>query len=612
VLTESASLVVELHRAVGLAPAREQQAPAAGAGQQQQQQPEQQQDEAAAAAGGAAAAGAAEGQQHQQQDEGQQEQAEQPAGAAPQRPPQPPPERLSQSQLQQRYRRAAALVDVSIALLRLLEAVARDAPAVFLCGGTAPLAMARLIELMSFVLRHYCSGAEARRLGQLLRQRSIALARQRRVGAGAGAGAAGGAGAAARAAFPLPAAAGGGGGALNFNVPVPGIGNLTFLVHTQIDESSDGGAGAGDDGAEGGGGDDGGAAAAAAAEQQSPVERLARAAVLAPLAGIILNLAAAEALPDEAPEGSDGSTSSGSSDASGVRSTAALVGTKQLRQRPGAAAPAAGGVCSLCPRGAPRRRSFLEQLAGSDIPLDSLRQLLALDWLQLEASRRLLRPERTAGAVAGLLLQDSADLRSGADALREERRRSHTAAGGGGGGQGSPRPMETEEAAGAAGGQDEDMTASWEAAAATAGNGGGGDGDEAMAPADAAPAGAEPGPALRAQLERLCSVLDAIAARRAAAAGAGGGAGGGPGGGGAAAPDEFLDPLTAAMMEDPVILPASRMVVDRSTIARWGGGWGGARLARGWRGRGRASGRGWAAALSVPSHPLPACFRGTH
>jgi ubiquitin conjugation factor E4 A len=34
------------------------------------------------------------------------------------------------------------------------------------------------------------------------------------------------------------------------------------------------------------------------------------------------------------------------------------------------------------------------------------------------------------------------------------------------------------------------------------------------------------------------------------------------------APDEFLDPLMANLMEDPVILPNSRTVVDRSTIAR--------------------------------------------
>lgn len=31
-------------------------------------------------------------------------------------------------------------------------------------------------------------------------------------------------------------------------------------------------------------------------------------------------------------------------------------------------------------------------------------------------------------------------------------------------------------------------------------------------------------------------------------------------------PDEFLDPLLATLMEDPVILPTSRQVVDRSTI----------------------------------------------
>jgi hypothetical protein len=33
-------------------------------------------------------------------------------------------------------------------------------------------------------------------------------------------------------------------------------------------------------------------------------------------------------------------------------------------------------------------------------------------------------------------------------------------------------------------------------------------------------------------------------------------------------PDEFLDPLTSALMIDPVTLPSSKQVVDRSTIMR--------------------------------------------
>lgn len=33
-------------------------------------------------------------------------------------------------------------------------------------------------------------------------------------------------------------------------------------------------------------------------------------------------------------------------------------------------------------------------------------------------------------------------------------------------------------------------------------------------------------------------------------------------------PDEFLDPIMSSLMTDPVILPSSRNVVDRSTIAR--------------------------------------------
>lgn len=32
--------------------------------------------------------------------------------------------------------------------------------------------------------------------------------------------------------------------------------------------------------------------------------------------------------------------------------------------------------------------------------------------------------------------------------------------------------------------------------------------------------------------------------------------------------DEFLDPIMSTLMSDPVILPSSRVTVDRSTIAR--------------------------------------------
>lgn len=34
------------------------------------------------------------------------------------------------------------------------------------------------------------------------------------------------------------------------------------------------------------------------------------------------------------------------------------------------------------------------------------------------------------------------------------------------------------------------------------------------------------------------------------------------------APDDFLDPIMSTVMSDPVILPSSRVTVDRSTIAR--------------------------------------------
>lgn len=34
------------------------------------------------------------------------------------------------------------------------------------------------------------------------------------------------------------------------------------------------------------------------------------------------------------------------------------------------------------------------------------------------------------------------------------------------------------------------------------------------------------------------------------------------------APDEFVDPITSALMRDPVIMPASRQTIDRPTILR--------------------------------------------
>ncbi|KAG2499059.1 hypothetical protein HYH03_003244 [Edaphochlamys debaryana] len=64
-------------------------------------------------------------------------------------------------------------------------------------------------------------------------------------------------------------------------------------------------------------------------------------------------------------------------------------------------------------------------------------------------------------------------------------------------------------------------------------------------------------------------LLGAAAARRAALASGGGGAEGGPGGGAEAeAPEELLDPITSALMTDPVVLPDSQMTVDRATIER--------------------------------------------
>jgi len=34
------------------------------------------------------------------------------------------------------------------------------------------------------------------------------------------------------------------------------------------------------------------------------------------------------------------------------------------------------------------------------------------------------------------------------------------------------------------------------------------------------------------------------------------------------APEEFIDPIMGSLMLDPVILPSSHMIVDKSTIAR--------------------------------------------
>jgi ubiquitin conjugation factor E4 B len=69
-------------------------------------------------------------------------------------------------------------------------------------------------------------------------------------------------------------------------------------------------------------------------------------------------------------------------------------------------------------------------------------------------------------------------------------------------------------------------------------------------------------------MRRLGEAVDAlVAARRAAGGGDNGGEGGGEGDAGDA-PDEFLDPILATLMADPVLLPDSRVTVDRATIER--------------------------------------------
>lgn len=35
------------------------------------------------------------------------------------------------------------------------------------------------------------------------------------------------------------------------------------------------------------------------------------------------------------------------------------------------------------------------------------------------------------------------------------------------------------------------------------------------------------------------------------------------------APEEFLDPIMSTLMSDPVILPSSKITIDRQTIARF-------------------------------------------
>eukprot|EP00877_Chromochloris_zofingiensis_P001483 jgi/Chrzof1/11335/Cz05g32260.t1 len=77
--------------------------------------------------------------------------------------------------------------------------------------------------------------------------------------------------------------------------------------------------------------------------------------------------------------------------------------------------------------------------------------------------------------------------------------------------------------------------------------------------------GQQLGAVLQEQLRQLfCVVQDIIKQRRQAEADAA--AGGSLKG--VDIPDEFLDPITATLMEDPVLLPASRVVVDRTTITR--------------------------------------------
>ncbi|KAL4425495.1 hypothetical protein ABPG75_009511 [Micractinium tetrahymenae] len=80
-------------------------------------------------------------------------------------------------------------------------------------------------------------------------------------------------------------------------------------------------------------------------------------------------------------------------------------------------------------------------------------------------------------------------------------------------------------------------------------------------------------------LRKLRDTVDGLLRHRAEAAAAAAARGGGGGGGGALppaahtheqaeAPEEFLDPILQTLMQDPVLLPDSRITLDRATIER--------------------------------------------
>jgi hypothetical protein len=77
-----------------------------------------------------------------------------------------------------------------------------------------------------------------------------------------------------------------------------------------------------------------------------------------------------------------------------------------------------------------------------------------------------------------------------------------------------------------------------------------------------------PSAPLSPALCRLARLIDGVAEWRAALRGGGGAAADGDDDDDDDAPEEFLDPITAACMADPVRLPSSGVVVDRSTVAR--------------------------------------------
>jgi hypothetical protein len=285
--------------------------------------------------------------------------------------------------------------------MRVAVCCVPQAPTLFL-GTTIDqrLNMDRLLEVLGFVLSHFTTGPDARRLEQLLRHRSrsggqlAAPAPAPNMGAYAAANG----GAAAAAAQGMAAQT-------TLRINAPGIGVITFQIapppawpggqpagsvdpaqqqqqqqqlhppeapappppHASSQQPAGGAApGVPDTAAAGGSA----SSSAASAQEPAGTERLAKAAVLAPISGILVALAAEQ---------------------------------QQQQQR----APASNTTSS--------QRSFISRLAaaGDTIQLSRLQHLLLLDWAQLQASRaHFMTPRALADAQSQLMLAESMELRA--------------------------------------------------------------------------------------------------------------------------------------------------------------------------------------------------------